>query len=319
MKIEIKNIIIPEGHRPLDQAKVAEIANSIKMIGLLHPIGMSLKNGVATLVFGAHRLAACRSLGWKKIAVVEPVDILTAEDSYLDDYALEMMEIAENLHRCELTTSQRNEHLARWVDLIEKRKPDIAAAASISKPGRKPSRAVAEVAKLSGLGRQAVKEAIKTAKLSPEVKAAADDAELSHKQRLTIARLPEAEQLSAVAKQAAIKAKADRAEATAAAKTPKPVRDVKPTADCAEAKAKPGVVAADPAVKDSPDDDASTLIGVLAWFERIRAPIELEASIGEMSGSDLVLLDAQIVRVQTWIGQIAVISAGVTRACGIVS
>src|SRR5258708_36475331 len=169
MKIEIKNIIIPEGHRPLDQAKVAEIANSIKMIGLLHPIGMSLKNGVATLVFGAHRLAACRSLGWKKIAVVEPVDILTAGDSYLDGHALEVMEIAENLHRCELTTSQRNEHLARWVDLIEKRKPDIAAAASISKPGRKPSRAVAEVAKLSGLGRQAVKEPLKTAKLSPQL------------------------------------------------------------------------------------------------------------------------------------------------------
>ena len=61
MKIEIKNIIIPEGHRPLDQAKVAEIANSIKMIGLLHAIGVSLKNGVATLVFGAHRLEASRA------------------------------------------------------------------------------------------------------------------------------------------------------------------------------------------------------------------------------------------------------------------
>jgi hypothetical protein len=101
------------------------------------------------------------------------------------------------------------------------------------------------------------------------------------------------------------------------AKTPKPVCDVRPTADYAEAK--PGVVAADPAPKDSPDDEASTLTGVLTWFERIRAPIELEASIVEMSGSDLFLLDAQIVRVQTWIGQIAVIRAGVTRACGIVS
>jgi acyl-CoA reductase-like NAD-dependent aldehyde dehydrogenase len=142
---------------------------------------------------------------------VEPVDILTAEDSYLDDYAVEMMEIAENLHRCELTTSQRNEHLNRWVELLEKRKPDIAAAASISKPGRKPSRAIAEVAKRSGLSRQAVKEAVKTAKLPPEVKAAADDAKLSHKQRLAIATLTEAEQLGAVAKQAAIKVAADRA------------------------------------------------------------------------------------------------------------
>jgi ParB-like chromosome segregation protein Spo0J len=266
---------------------------------------------------GRHRLEACRSLGWDKIAVVEPVDIWTVEDSCLDEHAVEMMEIAENLHRCELTTSQRNEHFARWVDLLEKRKPDIAAAASISKPGRKPSRAIAEVAKRSGMSRQAVKEAVKTAKLSPEVKAAADDAKLSHKQRLAIAGLPKAEQLSAVAKQAAIKVAADRAEARVVAKTPKPVCDVKPTADCAEAK--PCVVAVDPAPKDSPDDGAPTLTGVLTWFERIRASIELEASIVEMSGSDLFLLDAQIVRVQTWIGQIAVIRAGVTGACGIVS
>jgi hypothetical protein len=100
-----------------------------------------------------------------------------------------------------------------------------------------------------------------------------------------------------------------------AAKTLKPVRDVKPTADCAEAKAKPGVVAADdPVAKDSPDDEASTLIGVLTWFERIRAPIELGASISGMSGSDLIILDAQIMRAQDWIGQIATIKAAITRA-----
>ena len=96
------------------------------------------------------------------------------------------------------------------------------------------------------------------------------------------------------------------------AKTPKPVCDVKPTADCAEAK--PCVVAVDPAPKDSPDDDASTLIGVLAWFERIRSPIELEASINGMSQSDLIIFDAQIERARAWIGEIAMVRAGVTRA-----
>jgi hypothetical protein len=105
-----------------------------------------------------------------------------------------------------------------------------------------------------------------------------------------------------------------RAEARVAAKTLKPVRDVKPSADRAEARAKPGVVAADPVAKDSPDDEASTLIGVLTWFERIRAPIELKASISGMSQSDLIILDAQITRAQGWIGQIAMITAAVTRA-----
>jgi len=56
MKIAIDKIIIPENHRPLDQAKVAEIADSIKAIGLLYPIGVYLSKGVATLVFGRHRL-----------------------------------------------------------------------------------------------------------------------------------------------------------------------------------------------------------------------------------------------------------------------
>jgi ParB-like chromosome segregation protein Spo0J len=158
MEVNIKDIRVPEGRRPLDRAKVAEIAASIKVVGLLSPIGIRwsfrkqladgtwklLSKGTPELVFGWHRLEACRSLGWEKIAVVQK-DEQPEED--LDDSAAEMMEIAENLHRSDLTTSQRNEHLAAWVDLLEKRKPDIEAPASISKkkPGRKPSPAVAAV------------------------------------------------------------------------------------------------------------------------------------------------------------------------------
>jgi ParB/RepB/Spo0J family partition protein len=315
MKIAIDKIIIPENHRPLDQAKVAEIANSIKAVGLLSPIGVYLSNRVATLVFGRHRLEACRSLGWTRIDVVEAVD-LWGSDEVLDDSALELMEIAENLHRADLTASQRNEYLARWVDLLAMRKPDIAAAASISKPGRKPSRAVAEVAKLTGLSRQAVKEAIKTAKLSPKVKAAADEAKLSHKQRLAIARLPKADQLDAVSKQAAINIKADRAEAMAAAKTAKPSPDMAAVADRAEARPKLAVAAESGA---APSDSPATLIGLLRWFERMGEPIDLEKDITGMSEADRNILDAQIIRAQTWFEQIASIKAGVTRVTSIAS
>ena len=220
-QIAIADIVVLEDRRPLDQAKVAEIAELIKAVGLLSPIGVRrirLKDGslVGMLVYGMHRLEACRSLGWEKIGAIAVADV-RPEGVYLDDFVVKMMEIAENLHRADLTTQERNEQLARWVALLEKRKPpDIGAAAPISeKPGRKPSAAVAEVAKRSGLGTKTVKEAIKTTGLAPEVKAAADDAKLSHKQRLAIARLPEAEQRGAVSKQAAIKMAADRAEAAA--------------------------------------------------------------------------------------------------------
>jgi hypothetical protein len=64
-----------------------------------------------------------------------------------------MTEIAENLHRSDLTTHERNEQLATWVMLLEKRTPPISATVwpNPKKPGPKPSRAVAEVAKASGL------------------------------------------------------------------------------------------------------------------------------------------------------------------------
>jgi ParB/RepB/Spo0J family partition protein len=161
-QIAIADIVVPEDRRPLDQAKVAEIAESIKAIGLLSPIGVFVDKTKFVLVYGRHRLEACRSLGQDEIAAIY------VESGFNSTF--EMMEIAENLHRADLTTQERNEHLARWVALLEKRKPlDIGAAAPISKkPGRKPSVAVAEVAKRSGLATKTIKEAVKTASLAPE-------------------------------------------------------------------------------------------------------------------------------------------------------
>jgi len=182
------------------------------------------------LVWGGHRLAASQSLGHKMIAAIA-VDRLGwdhghRENADLDDF-VKMTEIAENLHRSDLTTQERNEQLAIWVALLEKRTPiSDAAQPNSKKPGPKPSRAVAEVAKVSGLSTKTVKEAIKTTKVSPEVKAAADDAGLTSKQRLAISRLPEADQLAGVSKMAAINVVADRTEKTAAAKLAKPMSNV---------------------------------------------------------------------------------------------
>lgn len=209
VQVPIADIIVPEGRRPLDQAKVAEIAASIKVVGLLSPIGvrgrLSLIDGSSTsvLVHGRHRLEACRSLGWKEIEAIKSNDVVP-ESVRLDGTTFKMMEIAENLDRAELTTQQRNEHLAAWVALLESLATDIGAAPPISKkPGRKPSAAIAEVAKESGVGLKTVKEAVAASKVLPEVKAAADKAELTSKQRLAISRLPKAKQLDAVAEQVA--------------------------------------------------------------------------------------------------------------------
>jgi ParB-like chromosome segregation protein Spo0J len=193
MEIKIDDIIVAKGRRPLDQAKVEEIAASIKAVGLIVPIGIRRRlDGAVELVVGGHRLEACRQLGWEKIDATD----VNAES---DDHA-KMVEIAENLHRNDLTTSQRNELRAAWVALLEKQGPDIGDRRRYpQKPGRKPSPSVGKVAKASGLSTKTVKEAIKTTKVSPAVKKAADRAELSQKQRLAISRMAtEAEQLAVI-------------------------------------------------------------------------------------------------------------------------
>jgi ParB/RepB/Spo0J family partition protein len=209
MEIKIENIIVPKGRRPLDQAKVSDIAASIKTTGLLQPIGVRKLAGSSLiwnpdekveLVFGEHRLAAHLKLGADTIE-----GIVVGMVGFEDDRA-KLQEIAENLHRAELTTQQRNEHLAQWVALLEKRGPPISDAEQpiSSKPGRKPSPAIAAAAKMSGLTPKTVKEAIKSTKVSSVVKAAADAAELTSKQRLAVSRrAAEDQQLKAVAEFAA--------------------------------------------------------------------------------------------------------------------
>jgi hypothetical protein len=48
-------------------------------------------------------------------------------------------------------------------------------------------------------------------------------------------------------------------------------------------------------------------------------PIDLEKDIGGMSEADRIILDAQIIRAQTWFEQIASIKAGVTRVTSVAS
>src|SRR5688500_15954087 len=69
-RIPISAITIPPRRRPLQD--VAQLAESIGDGGLLHPI-MVTDDG--RLVFGHHRLEACRRLGWTHI----PAHVVKAE------------------------------------------------------------------------------------------------------------------------------------------------------------------------------------------------------------------------------------------------
>jgi ParB family chromosome partitioning protein len=69
------------GLRRLHEATVKELAESIMACGLLHPIMVKPSNGSYELVFGLHRLEACKSLGWETIPAF--VRDISSEEAFI--------------------------------------------------------------------------------------------------------------------------------------------------------------------------------------------------------------------------------------------
>lgn len=119
LRLRPTDIEIGERHRALSDDAVSRLAKSMGDIGLRHPISVrvvdemevdgELTSGVPVLVAGAHRLAAAKQLGWAEIDCVEVND---------DAIDAEMWEVAENLHRLDLTREQRDEHIRRYAELL---------------------------------------------------------------------------------------------------------------------------------------------------------------------------------------------------------
>src|SRR5690242_11138062 len=105
-RIAISDIRIPPGRRDLNDEKVADMAASIETLGLLTPIGVRMIDEKPVLVHGRHRHAAAQRLGWTEI----DCQILV-----LDDRGARMAEIAENLHRAELSALERADQIAEWI------------------------------------------------------------------------------------------------------------------------------------------------------------------------------------------------------------
>ena len=112
MRIKIDEVKVGTRKRKLDEERVRELAESIRELGLLQPIGI---HDDGTLVFGWHRLEACKLLGWDEIEAT----VVSAEDAL----RAELAEIDENLVRNELTALERAEHLARRKELYEQLYP----------------------------------------------------------------------------------------------------------------------------------------------------------------------------------------------------
>lgn len=85
-----------------------------------------------------------------------------------------MAEIAENLHRAELSVQERADHIAEWVRLTEDRQS--AQLAPKGPVGHRPEGGINAAARELGIERTEAQRAVKIAGISEEARSAAADA-----------------------------------------------------------------------------------------------------------------------------------------------
>lgn len=162
-KTHIDLIDVGLRHRQVTELSVSMMAQSMSRIGLQTPITVRAvmrdeDAGDLVLVAGATRLAAAKSLGWTHI------DTIVVECT---DVEAEMWEIAENLHRSELTKLERAEQINRWRDLL-------------SQAGTKPT--VRDTAAALNISRMEAQRASDLSRLTAQAKEAARDADIDDNQ-----------------------------------------------------------------------------------------------------------------------------------------
>jgi ParB-like chromosome segregation protein Spo0J len=113
--VNVEDVIVPEDLPKPDPALVADIAESIRIIGLIHPIPVRLHLtalGMKTetiLVTGTARFEAYKLLGEKTVPCIYFPD---------DEVAARFVRLSENLFRKNKTALQEAEEIAEFVELI---------------------------------------------------------------------------------------------------------------------------------------------------------------------------------------------------------
>ncbi|MBB4094087.1 ParB/RepB/Spo0J family partition protein [Brucella pecoris] len=178
MNIKTDEIFIVGNRRPLNQDAVARLADSISNIGLQTPITVRLtdvldpEDGEYTrafvLITGHHRLEAYKVLGLDRIpAIIRNCDEIEAQ----------LWEIAENLHRAELTALERDEQVAKWIELSTER---ISSQVETKIERGRPEGGVSAAARDLNISKPDAHRAVKVASLSEEAKEAAREVGLDN-------------------------------------------------------------------------------------------------------------------------------------------
>lgn len=185
IKVPIDNIKVNQGRRKTNPEKVAELAESIKEIGLLNPIAISNNYD---LIAGLHRLEACKLLNYAEIEV----NIVS-----LDGLLAELAEIDENLIREELHYIDRGNQLKRRKEIYEELYPETKVGGDKKSkeiktriPRSDKSSFVADTSDKTGRSKRVIQEDIQIAKnITPEVQEVIKEKDLSKTEALKLARM----------------------------------------------------------------------------------------------------------------------------------
>ena len=192
------NVIVGQRLRRVDPTVVDTLAQSIAEIGLQVPISVRLEEQpdrqCLFLVAGAHRLAAVKKLGWEQV----PAVFIEA-----DSIDVRRWEIAENLHRAELTVLERAEHVTEWLRLTEdkQRGEKLRQADAVSKGGRGQEGGIRAASRELGISEPEARRSDTIAEsLTPEAQTAAVEAHIDDNQSalLAVAKTPADEQVAKV-------------------------------------------------------------------------------------------------------------------------
>lgn len=212
MELKVSEIVVlDEEQRQLQPAKVEEIADSVKEIGLMHPITIDSTN---RLIAGLHRLEAFKSLGNEKI----PVRV-TEETNPLK---LRLMHLDENLADGQLLPYEESVALKEKKEIYEKLYPETTISGrkkaeherkQLNKTDTKPESGFVketlqpsfseDTAKKTGKSKSVIKENLQIAnRIKPETYEKIKDTEIAQKKTelLQLARLEEEEQNKVIEK-----------------------------------------------------------------------------------------------------------------------
>lgn len=168
-RMAVDAILLGQRKRALDESKLPALEESMRSLGLRTPISVRMVPDAVSadgavlsdqpaLVAGLHRLEAAKRLGW------EMIDVAVIDGDEID---ARLWEIAENLHRAELSPVDRAEHIDEWRRLTADKGRQVDTPLGGHQPHDKGFKKTAETL---GVSEPSIRRAEKIASLPQDVR-----------------------------------------------------------------------------------------------------------------------------------------------------